>query len=53
MTMTTTEADPAEDVVIGAPPTLVEAGSAPPASAHAAGSMYACPACRRVEDRKN
>jgi len=53
MTMTTSEADPAEGVVTSVPPTLVEAGSAPPASAHAGGSMYACPACRQLEDREN
>jgi len=51
--MTTSEADRAEDMVTGAPPSLVEAGSAPRASAHTGGSMYACPACRQVEDKEN
>lgn len=52
MTMTTTEADPAEDVAPGAPPTLVEVGSAAPASAHAGGSVYTCPACRQAEGKE-
>jgi hypothetical protein len=49
--MTTSEANPAEDVVPSAPPTLVESVSAAPAtnSVHTEGSMYACPACREVE----
>lgn len=53
MTMTTSEAIPAEDVVPSVPPTLVEGDSAEPATrpVHAEGSMYACPACRQVEDR--
>jgi hypothetical protein len=52
MTMTTSEANRAEDVVPSVPPTLVESGSAAPAtkSVHADGSVYTCPACRKVEN---
>jgi len=52
MTMTTSEADPAQDMAPGVPPTLVEVGSAAPDSEHAGGSVYTCPACRQVEDKK-
>jgi len=52
MTMTTSEADPAEDVVAGASPTLVEVGSAPPTSAHAGGSVYTCPTCRQADAKE-
>lgn len=53
MTMTTSETDPAEDVVLSVP-TLVESGPTAPAEmwVHAGGSMYGCPACQRVEDRE-
>ena len=51
--MTTSETDPAEDMVPSVP-TLVESDAAATAerSVHAGGSMYGCPACRRVEDRE-
>jgi hypothetical protein len=47
-------ADPDEDVDPSVPPTVVEGGSGSAAqpSVHAGGSMYGCPACQRVEDRK-
>ena len=51
MTMTTSEADTADDVVPSVPPTLVESGSAAPTteSVHAGGSVYTCPTCRQAE----
>jgi len=52
MTMTTSEADPAQDVASAVAPALVEVGSAAPDSAHAAGSVYTCPACRQAEAKE-
>jgi len=54
MTITTSEANPAEDADPSAPSTVVESISAAPAtrSGHTEGSMYSCPVCRRAESRE-
>jgi len=53
MTTTTSEADPAEDVLVRVPPTLVEVGSAALASPHAGGSAYTCPTCRQARAKED